>query len=209
MISLVGSRLLCGFPKALQPSAVKPCARWFGFSFAGPRSLDEIVKMDLLKDKSVAEVSDIWMTYHENKENVNGVVLSGKKGKTILSRASACPFFIQPIFREEGFFMLVSQFQKPNHFLMAYLEDYKMDPSAAQPLLTFSIFNDLAEDQDVSLVRCDLINKGIHDGEGIAVLNRMLESYKNDDEFAIVENFNQKPDAFDIDNYISCQNQKW
>lgn len=108
--------------------------------------------------------------------------------------------------------MLVSQFQEPSHFLMAYLEDYKMDPSRAQPLLTFSVFNDLADDEErsISLVRCDLINRGIDDMEGVTVMNRMMESYKNDVEFEnVVNSFNTKPDTFDIDNYISCQNRKW
>ena len=112
--------------------------------------------------------------------------------------------------------MLVSQFQEPSHFLMAYLEDYKMDPARAQPLLTFSVFNDLVDDEDednersISLVRCDLINRGIDDREGITVMNRMMESYKNDEEFEnVVNSFNTKPDTFDIDNFISCQNRKW
>jgi hypothetical protein len=58
-----------------------------GFSFAGPRKLDEIMKIDLIEGKSKAEVSDLWMTYHENKEHVHGCFLSGDEGRTILSRA--------------------------------------------------------------------------------------------------------------------------
>ena len=56
--------------------------------------------------------------------------------------------------------MSVSQFQTPNYFLLALLEDYKMDPAAAQPILTVSVFDDLAETKDVVLLRCDIINRG-------------------------------------------------
>lgn len=38
------------------------------FSFAGPRKLDEIMKVELLKEKSKSEISDIWLSYHESKE---------------------------------------------------------------------------------------------------------------------------------------------
>lgn len=38
------------------------------FSFAGPRKLEEIVKMELLKGKNKSEISEIWLSYHENKE---------------------------------------------------------------------------------------------------------------------------------------------
>jgi hypothetical protein len=116
---------------------------------------------------------------------------------------------VQPIFRDDGFFMLLSQFQEPSHFLMAYLEDYKMDPSAAQPLLTFTVFDDYAKDKDVTLVRCDILNKGIHDTEGRKIVENMLESYRSDVEFATVKTFNERPNSFDVDDYISRQNEKW
>lgn len=57
------------------------------FSFAGPRKLDEILKTELIKDKSKAEVTDIWMTYHEEKESVFGSVIPSKNGDQILKRA--------------------------------------------------------------------------------------------------------------------------
>lgn len=65
------------------------CARrHLSFSFAGARKLDEIVKKELLDDKTAAEVSDIWYTYHEEREGVHGIVMSGSEGKTVLERAS-------------------------------------------------------------------------------------------------------------------------
>jgi hypothetical protein len=119
------------------------------------------------------------------------------------------PFFIQPIFKEDGFFMLLSQFQTPSHFLMAYLEDYKMDPNRAQPLMTFSIFNDLADSHDLSLVRCDIINKGIEENDGRKVLKNMLNAYRIDEDFEKVKTFNEGAASFDFDDYISCMNEKW
>ena len=58
------------------------------FSFAGPRKLNDILKTELLQDKSSTEISDMWMTYHEGKENVHGIVMDGKKGKSLLSKAA-------------------------------------------------------------------------------------------------------------------------
>lgn len=92
---------------------------------------------------------------------------------------------------------------------MAYLEDYKMDPAAAQPLLTFSIFNDYQEDKDLTLVRCDVLNKGIHDSEGRKIVENMLESYRSDVEYVSVQTFNKRPNSFDVDDYIARQNEKW
>jgi len=41
--------------------------RNLSFSFAGPRNLDEVIKKELIEDKTSAEVADIWYTYHESK----------------------------------------------------------------------------------------------------------------------------------------------
>lgn len=106
--------------------------------------------------------------------------------------------------------MLLSQFQAPSHFLLAYLEDYKMDPNRAQPLMTFSIFNDLVKSHNISLIRCDVINKGIEEGEGHKVMDMLVESYEVDEAFGRwVKQFNEQPASFDVDDYISCMNQKW
>ena len=44
--------------------------RCFSFTFAGPRTLDEILKKELTEDKSATEVADLWYTYHENKVGI-------------------------------------------------------------------------------------------------------------------------------------------
>jgi ATP synthase F1 complex assembly factor 1 len=123
------------------------------------------------------------------------------------------PFFVQPVFRDGGFFMLITQFQEPSHFLMAYLEDYKLDPARAQPLLTFSVFDDLIAkpkiDANVGLVRVDVVNPGIRDDEGLKVVQNTLDAYCNEDEFFHVKTFNKSPNSFDVDDFISFQNQKW
>jgi hypothetical protein len=65
------------------------------------------------------------------------------------------------------------------------------------------------DDLNLALVRCDIINRGIQDDEGRRVANLLLDSYRNDEEFDAVRDFNKKPDTFDIDDFISRQNQKW
>ena len=121
----------------------------------------------------------------------------------------ASPFFVQPIFHDDGFFMMISQFQSPSHFLMAYLEDYRMDPAAAQPLLTFSVFDDYAVSKDLTLVRCHILNRGLHDSEGRKIVENVMESYTCDVEYAAVQTFNKRPQSFDVDDFISRQNEKW
>lgn len=84
-----------------------------------------------------------------------------------------------------------------------------MDPNRAQPLMTFSIFNDLADSHDIALLRCDVINKGIEESEGRKVMDMLVATYKAKEDFEWVKQFNGDPASFDVDDYISCMNQKW
>jgi hypothetical protein len=103
--------------------------------------------------------------------------------------------------------MLVSQHMDPSHFCLAYLEDYKMDPHSATPLLTFSVFNDLAESKHISFVRSDILNKSIPDDEGQKIVSSLLTSYTQD--YETVKTFNIHPQQFDIDDYISRRSAQW
>ena len=105
--------------------------------------------------------------------------------------------------------MIISQFQAPNYFLLAFLEDYRMDPTRAQPLLTVSVFDDLAEDKDLTLVRCDIINRGIEDDEGYKICQRLLEDYADEEGFRNVHMFNKKPEAFDVDEFVKEKERVW
>jgi len=105
--------------------------------------------------------------------------------------------------------MMLSQFQSPSFFFLTYLEHYKKDPNHAQPLVTFSLFTDLRESHDLSLVRYNIVNKGITDDDGMKVMTHMLDAYRDDDEFEKVKIFNSRPEDFNIENFISEMNQKW
>ena len=63
--------------------------RPFSFSFVGPRNLDDILKKELIGDKSPTEVADIWYSYHEGK--VGSVMLGYQwvKGNSILADSLA------------------------------------------------------------------------------------------------------------------------
>ena len=93
--------------------------------------------------------------------------------------------------------------------MLAYLEDFKIDASNAQPLVTFSVYDELVPTHNVTLVRGQILNKSIQQEEGEKVIQRMIDVYRNDDEFENVRAFNQTPDKFDFDDYISRQNAKW
>jgi len=205
------------------------------FSWTGPRALNDIIKKELLVGKSAEELSSIWKHYHDDKESVYGLVYSGSEGQTFVKHAKESPFFIHPIFRDNGYFMLLSQFYHENNvFLFCYLEDYKMDPAGASPLMTCAVFNDYASSKeeendanivvvdddesltddddndellDLSLVRAETLTSGISDDESLQIVTNLRDLYL--DKKDLVHLFNSNPEKFDVDDYISQQNQSW
>lgn len=68
--------------------SIQTCRTMSSLTFAGLRSLNDIVKKELLENKTPAEIADIWYTYHETKDHVHGLVLTGAQGKSIVSLAT-------------------------------------------------------------------------------------------------------------------------
>lgn len=84
-----------------------------------------------------------------------------------------------------------------------------MDPIAATPLMTFSVFDDFVASKGIALVRGDILNPSIDDTEGRKVVASVLENYKNDLDFLLVKTFNQHPERFDSDDFISQMKERW
>lgn len=174
----------------------------------------------------------LCIQYNLSQEAVHGLVCSGSEGKSLVKHAKKAEYFIHPIFRDTGFFMLLSQFYPENNFfLFCYLEDFKKDPAGASPLMTYAIFNDLTSngddidstnttvveethdettslaDLDLTLIRAEVLTKGISDDESLQIITNLKDLYleKND----LVDTFNNNPEKFDVDDYISQQNQCW
>lgn len=112
-------------------------------------------------------------------------------------------FFIQPVFRNDGYFVLISEFQKP-YFLLTYLEEYQTNPGGAAPKVTASLFDDFY-DKDLMLVRCDFDAKQIN--EAPLAMESVLHNYLND--YEIIETFNLKPDSFSFEDFVAKAKEKW
>lgn len=128
-----------------------------GFSYPAPRSLQQIVKIELLENETEDRIRKIWEDYHGEKDDSLATTLSGEEYASLVQRATASPFFLFPVYRKEGFFNMICQFQE-TCFLLTYLEAFKENPGLAPPCLTVSLYDDLVEKKDIGLLRADVIN---------------------------------------------------
>lgn len=170
-----------------------------GFSYPGARSLEQLVKLELLQQEQTPQIQRIWQDFHADKDDAVATTLSANEFRSVVERAAAAPYFIFPVYRQEGFFNMLCQFQQ-SCFLVTYLEAFKADPSAAPPCVAVSLYDDLLEQKELALVRADVINM-LDKKESQLLLKQLLASYQDDELFDHVNKFNNQPDKFDFEAY--------
>lgn len=73
------------------------------------KKLDDIMKLDLLQDKTADELKDIWLQYHKEKD-VLVATIPTETYKLLEQRSKEHPIFIFPLPRSQGFEFFLLQF---------------------------------------------------------------------------------------------------
>lgn len=176
------------------PSGKSPVG---GFSFPAPRKLGEIVKLDRLENEDAESITHIWNEYHKSQPCAASAVMSASDFALAKSRATQNRFFTFPVFRDPGFFVLLSQFQE-NHWILTYLADFQKNPAEAQPYLTITVYEDLAKSKGLVLLRADVCNLlTVTRDDAIALLELVCKFHVSESLFQHVLTFNKAPRTFD------------
>ena len=72
--------------------------------------------------------------------------------------------------------MLVTQFQDKSCF-MTSLEDFQRDPSTAQPYLVFTMYDELAAEKGMVLVRADICHMSLSTADAEKLTNQLIRHY--------------------------------
>lgn len=110
---------------------LKPKQRLDGTSGEIPyKKLSDIMKVDLLADKSTDEIRKIWMEYHKDKD-VLVATIETSTYELLSQRAKEHPLFIFPLPRSQGYEFILLQFAHNTvHFtpLLCYQVSRRPDP---------------------------------------------------------------------------------
>lgn len=89
---------------------------------AHEKKLNDIFKVDLVKDKDGSEIQDIWEEYHKKKEVISGA-MPVQLYSEIRGNMKDCPTFLFPLPRSQGYeFVMCQNYGHTVHFtpLLAY-----------------------------------------------------------------------------------------
>ena len=112
-----------------------------------------------------------------------------------------------------GYYNLIVQFFPDSHFVIAPLDSYQQNPAEAQPVLSFSVFDDYIEKRNVCLVRADIIAKGLEEEDARKVISICLKMWQGADGEGgggdFVDKFNNSPGEFDFETYLKAARAEW
>ena len=163
------------------------------------RSLEQLVKLELLRHEPPAQICHIWQRFHADKRDAVATTLVASAYQELLLRADAAPYLILPVYRQEGYVNLLSQFQQ-SCFLVTFLEAFQANASTAQPCVAISLYDDLLADKGLTLLRADVLHM-VDKPESQLVLEQVLQCYTRDELYAHVDTLNNRPSDFDFEAY--------
>lgn len=164
--------------------------------------LNDIVKLDLLRERTPEEIEKIWMQYHSIKDCVYGVVKEIDYDE-IYAKSKICPSFIYPIPRQDGYEFIYQQFSGDEVYYtpLALLQRHKENAPAC---LTLQHFTDLKEEKGLVLMSGDF-DDSILNKETALNLVRQLTMYYGRmcaERFTLVRIFNHLPKEFNVNDVI-------
>lgn len=90
---------------------------------------------------------------------------------------------------------------------MTYLEDFRRDPTSAQPYLCITVYKELAETKGIVLLRADICALAtLNKTDAAKMLEQVARFYGDDTHYQHVFKFNKSPQTFDIEAAYAAAN---
>jgi len=160
------------------------------------KSLNDIMKLDLIQDKGKDEIVEIWINYHKVKDCICGA-MDTKQFEKMFERGRKHLTFLLPLPRENGYEFIVCQFNG-TEIHMTPLIWYQTHKENAPECLTMIHYQDLKDSKGIVLMRGEFDSKSMTAQEAQCLANELQLYYCTDDpaRIKLIETFTDKPDEF-------------
>ncbi|XP_067629513.1 ATP synthase mitochondrial F1 complex assembly factor 1 [Eurosta solidaginis] len=159
------------------------------------KKLADIMKLDLIEDKSAEEISKIWFEYHKTKD-VLAATLTVTQFEILMEHAKKYPVFLLPLPRSEGFEFIMLQFAA-NAVHFTPLLAYQVHAENAPECLTLVHYTEF-KDKGLVLMRGEYDANVLTGKEAQCLANELQMFYYKSDEnkLKLLEKFNKNPNEF-------------
>ncbi|KAJ3275756.1 hypothetical protein HDV01_007223 [Terramyces sp. JEL0728] len=114
------------------------------------KSLNEILKVELLETESKEKISEIWNAFHSSREACSAS-LDKQYYDKLHAKGKEYPMFVLPLPRDDGYEIYLLQFQGHQVYFTPLVE-YQMNKENARPSFSITFYTDFAETKDLVLM---------------------------------------------------------
>uniref|UniRef100_A0A182QD06 ATP synthase mitochondrial F1 complex assembly factor 1 n=1 Tax=Anopheles farauti TaxID=69004 RepID=A0A182QD06_9DIPT len=159
------------------------------------RKLSDIMRLELIEDKSADDIKHLWLEYHKNKDVITAAI-PVDQFNLMMKRAKQYPVFIFPIPRSQGYEFIMLQFAA-NTVHFTPLLNYQVHKENAPECLNITMFTECS-DKGIVLMRGEYDTKVINAQEAQCLANQvqLYYSQNNETKLKLLETFTKSPDKF-------------
>lgn len=169
---------------------------------SGEKSLEKIMKVDLLRDKTPEEITEIWTKYFSKQEKICAVI-PVETYKVMQQRFNEFKTFLFPIPRKNGYeFVMVQFLNNEAHFTT--LINFQAHKENAPECLSMVHYTELMEEKGIVLMVGEY-DKDTLDAREAKCLADQVEIYYSkptDSRKKMMQNFKTRPMYFDHNDLI-------
>lgn len=160
-------------------------------------SLDKYMKVELLKDKSTEEISEIWKQYHLQKDSTIAATIPKSDFVEMKRKLELYPTFLFPMPRTQGYEFIMCQSQE-NTIHFTPLLCFQVHKENAPECLTIKHYLEFMDDKNIVLMKGEYDKNVINSKEALYLANQVQLYYcqNYDSKNKLLETFTKKPDEF-------------
>jgi len=170
------------------------------------KSLDSVVKLEMLADKSAKEIEEIWCKHFSSKDAV-AAVIPAQTYKQMQERFQQFNTFLFPLPRDMGYEFFVVQFLN-NEAHFTSLINYQAHKENAPECLNMMHYTELAEDKGIVLMVGEYDKDVLSSNEARCLADQveMYYSKPSDKKLDLLNKFTKAPTLFSHEDLISEMN---
>lgn len=158
------------------------------------KSLESILNLDLVQDKTGPEISQIWNQYFSSRDTISAVI-PAETFEKIQTRAQTCPMFLCALPRSDGYEFFVGQWSGLELHFTSLINLQTVGESAPSQLVLVH-YPELKQ-KDIVLMTAERDRSAMDVAEAQCLANQVQLFYgSRNGAFRLVEAFNHHPAEF-------------
>ncbi|XP_054240201.1 ATP synthase mitochondrial F1 complex assembly factor 1 [Indicator indicator] len=164
--------------------------------FTKDKTLDSILNVEMVKEKSAEEIKQIWNQYFSAKDTVYAVI-PAEKFDLMWKRAQNCPSFLYALPRKEGYEFFVGQWSGTELHFTSLINIQTQGETAPSQLVLYH-YPELQKEKGIVLMTAEMDSKFLVAHEAQCLANQVPLFYATDrsETYELVETFNHRSSEF-------------